>query len=380
VSRSDIIVTGNGDRDSSAEVRLIPGAPEAQGVEAAAANAKRPSPWYWILAGGLAAVLLYYSLRGVEWGRVWRIMLGARWQYLAAGTSITVINFFVRSIRWRVLLNARGHFRVGTVFWATMVGYMGNSFLPARAGEVVRSFIISDQSALSRTYVLTTALTERLMDAIALVLCGSVVLLQVSPKPAWMDQVGRTTAVIAALGALAVAVLPHAEGLIQKLLQRMPLPGAIRDRLLGFAGQILLGLRAFHHAGRLLSFTLLTALIWAGDAVANIVASRAFDIHMTFPVALLLLAGMGLGSALPATPGYVGIYQFAAVTILPPFGIDRNAALAFIIVAQAVGYAVVLVLGLLGLYRIRRGKTQARTENQSELRSDGQARRLIPPG
>jgi uncharacterized protein (TIRG00374 family) len=342
------------------EVLLIPGAPEAQTVEVnAAEGGTRPSPWYWILAGGLAAVLLYYALRGVEWRRVWQIVLGARWQYLAAGAAMSVINYFVRSIRWRVLLNARGHFRVGTVFWATMAGYMGNSFLPARAGEVVRSFIISDQSALSKTYVLTTALTERLMDAIALVLCGSVVLLQVSPKPAWMDQVGRSTAVIAALGALMVVVLPHAEGLIQKVLRRTPLPGGMRDRLLGFAGQILLGLRVFHHAGRLLSFTLLTVLIWVMDAVSTMVASRGFEIHMTFPVALLLLAGMGLGSALPATPGYVGIYQFAAVTILPPFGIDRNAALAYILVAQALGYAVVLVLGLLGLYRIR-GARKAR--------------------
>jgi uncharacterized membrane protein YbhN (UPF0104 family) len=133
----------------------------------------------------------------------------------------------------------------------------------------------------------------------------------------------------------------------------MPLPGAVRDRLVGFGEQILSGLRVFHHAGRLLSFTLLTALIWTIDGVGTMVCARAFDIHMTFPVALLLLAGMGLGSALPATPGYVGIYQFAAVTILPPFGIDRNAALAFIIVVQALGYAVVLVLGLLGLYRIR---------------------------
>ena len=83
------------------------------------------------------------------------------------------------------------------------------------------------------------------------------------------------------------------------------------------------------------------------------VAARAFDIHLTFSVALLLLAGLGLGSALPATPGYVGIYQFVAVTVLPPFGIDRNAALAFILVAQALGYAVILVLGLFGLYRIR---------------------------
>jgi uncharacterized protein (TIRG00374 family) len=331
-------------------------------VEAHAADGgKRPSPWYWILAGGLAAILLYYALRGVEWLRVWQTILGARWQYLAAGIALSVVNYFVRSMRWRVLLNARGHFRVGTVFWATMAGYMGNSFLPARAGEVVRSFIISDQSALSRTYVLTTALTERLMDAIALVLCGSVVLLQVSPKPAWMDQVGRTTAVVATLGAVMVAVLPHAEGLIEKLLRWLPLPGKMRDRLVGFAEQILLGLRVFHDAGRLLSFTLLTAMIWAMDAVGTMVMSRGFGIHMTFPVAMLLLAGMGLGSALPATPGYVGIYQFAAVTILPPFGIDRNAALAYIIVAQALGYVVVLVLGLLGLYRIRAASRAAST-------------------
>lgn len=335
-------------------VLLIPGAPEAHTTEVhAPETGTRISPWYWIVAGGLAAVLLYYALRGVEWRRVWQIMAVARWQYLAGGTGISVVNYFVRSMRWRVLLNARGHFRVCTVFWATMAGYMGNSFLPARAGEVVRSFVISDQSALSKTYVLTTALTERLMDAIALVLCGSVVLLRVNPKPAWMDQVGRTTATVAALGALMVVVLPHAEAMIQKVLRLMPLPGAIRGRLLGLAEQILLGLRVFHHAGRLLSFTFLTALIWVMDALGNMVASRAFDIHMTFPVAMLLLAGMGLGSALPATPGYVGIYQFAAVTILPPFGIDRNAALAYIIVAQALGYAVVLVLGLLGLYRLR---------------------------
>ena len=308
----------------------------------------------------MAAVLLYYALRGVEWRRVWQIVLGARWRYLAAGIGISVANYFVRSMRWRVLLNARGHFRVGTVFWATMAGYMGNSFLPARAGEVVRSFLISGQSALSRTYVLTTALSERLMDAIALVLCGSVVLLRVSPKPAWMDRVGRTTAALAALGALMVVVLPHAEGLIQDLLRRMPLRGVTRDRLLGFAGQILSGIRVFHHAGRLLAFTLFTALIWVLDAVATMVASRAFDIHMTFPVAMLLVAGMGLGSALPATPGYVGIYQYVAVTILPPFGIDRNAALAYIIVAQALAYAVVLVLGCLGLYRIRAPGRRAR--------------------
>jgi uncharacterized protein (TIRG00374 family) len=334
---------------------VTPPVAEAQtGDTGAPQNASRPSLRYWILAGALAAILLYYSLRGIEWRRVWQTMLGAQWQYLALFAAIQIGNYLVRSLRWRVLLNARGRFPVGTVFWATMAGYMGNNLLPGRAGEVVRSLIISRQSGLTRTYVLTTALTERLMDAIALVLFGSVVLLRVSPKPAWMDQVGRSTALIAAFGALLVVVLPHTEGIIRNLLHRFPLPHAIRDRLLAFAEQILLGLRVFHHAGRLVSFTLFTILIWTVDAFASIVGAAAFGIHLTFPVAVLLLAGMGLGSALPATPGYVGIYQFVAVTVLPPFGIDRNAALAYVIVGQVVGYLIVLVFGLLGLAHIRR--------------------------
>ena len=129
---------------------------------------------------------------------------------------------------------------------------------------------------------------------------------------------------------------------------------------MALVGQILLGMGTLHHAGRLFTFLLLTALIWTGDTVGMMIAARAFDIHMSFPVSLLLVAGLGLASALPATPGYVGIYQFAAVTILPPFGIDRNAALAYIIVVQAIAYVVVLVLGLAGLYRLRRGSPRKR--------------------
>ena len=63
-------------------------------------------------------------------------------------------------------------------------------------------------------------------------------------------------------------------------------------------------------------------------------------------MAMLLLTGLGLGSALPSTPGYVGIYQFVAVTVLAPLGIAKATALAFILLVQAMGYVVTLLLGL----------------------------------
>ena len=135
-------------------------------------------------------------------------------------------------MRWRILLNAEAQFDVMTVFWATMAGYLGNAFLPARAGELVRTFAISSRSHLTRTYVLTTALAERMMDAIALVLWSSFILMGVHPKPAWLDHASRTAAIFAGIGLLAVIVLPHTGNLCEAVIVRLPLPGGLRKVLL----------------------------------------------------------------------------------------------------------------------------------------------------
>lgn len=315
---------------------------------------------WWVLSFLVSGVLLYYSLRGVDWAGVWRTIAGAEWQYLACAAAITSGSFFLRALRWRILLNAEGSFGIGTVFWANMAGYLGNNFLPARAGELLRSVLISSRSNLSKTYVLTTALSERLMDVIALVLGASLVLLTVDPKPRWMEDLSRTMAIVATIGAAAIMVLPHTGTLSERILARIPMPAGLRNRLMKLAEQILLGMRAFHDWSRFAGFVCLTLAIWAVDSAAAIIAARGLGLHFSFGVALLLLTGMGLGSALPSTPGYVGVYQFVAVTILTPFGITRDAALAYILVVQVSGYVVVTLFGLTGLYRLQSGSLRLR--------------------
>ena len=309
-------------------------------------------------------MLLYYSLRGVDWAAVWTTIIHARWQFLVCSGLITCCAFFVRSLRWRILLNTDAHFDVSTVFVATMAGYLGNSFLPARAGEFVRTYIISSRSSLTKMYVLTTALSERMVDAIVLVLASSVVLLGVNPKPGWLGDVSRTTAVIAGIGLLTIAIMPHTGDLVERLLRRIPMPGGLRDRLLGFAAQILLGLKTFHSPARLAGYAFCTVVIWSLDCVTAVVAARALDLHLPLSVGLLLITGMGLGSALPSTPGYVGIYQFVTVSVLTPFGVSHDSALAFSLVSQAMSYLVVLVVGLPCLYRIKDWRKALPARNQ----------------
>jgi uncharacterized membrane protein YbhN (UPF0104 family) len=280
------------------------------------------------------------------------IIAGARWRFIAAALATVVFSLFCRSFRWRILLNAEAHFSVGTVFWANMAGYLGNNFLPARAGEFIRSFLISRRSSLSKAYVLTTAFGERLMDVIALVLASSLVLLGLDRKPGWMTDLSRTMAIVAGAGAAAIAVLPHTGGLLERILGRMPLPAGVRNFLKRLTAQVLQGLRAFHDWGRFAGFVFMTVVIWLSDSLGVICGARALGFSVSLPVAVLLLTGLGLGSALPSTPGYVGIYQFVAVSVLPLFGISRDGALAYILVAQALGYVAVVALGVPGLYKL----------------------------
>jgi uncharacterized protein (TIRG00374 family) len=180
-----------------------------------------------------------------------------------------------------------------------------------------------------------------------------VVLMGVHPKPEWLDRLSRTLAIGAGAGLLAVIVIPHTGNLCEAVIQRLPMPAALRPKLLKLVEQILLGLRTFHNLRRFLSFAAYTMVVWTLDAMTVIAVARGLNLHISFSVAALLICGMGLGSALPATPGYVGIYQFVAVSVLTPFGVPKDAALALILVMQALGYVVVIAFGLPGLYRFK---------------------------
>jgi len=308
---------------------------------------------WWALAVGLALVLLRYSLRGIDWSRVGSILAGADPLRLALAMAIGTTTLFLRACRWRVLLNAEGKVSVTAAFLATAAGYFGNNFLPARAGELVRTYFVSSSSRLEIPYVLATALAERATDALVLVGIALAVLLTGDVRPAWLASAAKPVATIAIAAAIGIAVLPFFASAVEPIVGRLPIRPSWRARLGAIVHQGLSGLRAFHHPGRLAAFFGLTAVIWTGDAVSTLVAASALGLRMTFPAAFLLLASLGLSSALPSTPGYVGIFQFVAVTVLVPFGLSRTDAIAYILMAQALNYVIIAAWGSVAIARYR---------------------------
>jgi hypothetical protein len=121
-------------------------------------------------------------------------------------------------------------------------------------------------------------------------------------------------------------------------------------------------LGAFQKPFQAAGFISLTILIWILDAFGCTIIGYAFRLAITIPQAMLFLAALGLSSSLPSTPGYLGLFQFVAVTILPLFRFSRSEALVFILVIQMMNYLIVLCLGCWGLWRLGLSVKEVRRE------------------
>ena len=313
---------------------------------------------YWIISISLASGLLYWSLRGIEWAQVGRTLSRAHPSDISICACLITGALFLRAVRWRVLLRAEGNVSVPDAYWATAAGYFGNNFLPARAGEIVRTVMISARANLGKAFVLTTALSERMVDAITLVVISACVLFAIPEKPKWLADASLPFAIIGFGGVVAIAVLPYLEGFCLRVTKSLPFPVTFRTKLEHVTMQILLGVRSFHDFQRLFRFLGFTVVIWLSDALCTVICARALDLTIPLPIAFLLITGLGLGSALPSTPGYVGVYQFVAVSVLSPFGYSRNDSIAYILLYQALSYVVIGIWGSFALWRSRGYRTE----------------------
>jgi uncharacterized membrane protein YbhN (UPF0104 family) len=99
-----------------------------------------------------------------------------------------------------------------------------------------------------------------------------------------------------------------------------------------------------------LSTSLLSMAVWTIEWAAYYAVASAFDLGLSSidlaAACAFLLVVVNLGIMLPAAPGYVGTFQFFAVSSLGVWGIPKEPALAVAIVAHLAQYVLVTAIGL----------------------------------
>lgn len=237
------------------------------------------------------------------------------------------------------------------------VGYMGNNVLPARGGELLRTFLLGGRAKATKRTILGTILAERVLDAVALGVILVVLaagLLERLPKP-------NETLVLAGVGVLillvlgaAIAFLRYRERLIFVLRALAPV-AAPSKQLLSRFGFVLL---------------VVSLLIWCVEASVYMAVGHAVDITLSLRDGLAVVAFTNAAALIPAAPGYIGTYDAAVIFAVGAVSTAaKSTILSYLLLLRFVLFIPITVVGLVllvarygGVSRIRAARAEASAE------------------
>jgi glycosyltransferase 2 family protein len=299
------------------------------------------------ISGASLALLLW----NIEWGEFWAAMATADYRWLIPSLLSVLVALWLKVPKWRWLLAPVGYTSRRNVLYCMSVGYLVNTVLPGRLGELARTYLLARLERLSPVAVLSTVAVDRILDVVALSLLLAIVL-PMADLPGWVTQSGLVVGA-AGLSLLVLCMIlarPRGQAIFLKLLGALPaFPG--KAAVQGWSGALMLGLEGLRGAKGVLRIFGVTAVIWIITVSTFYFAMLAFHIQAPIWAAALALAMTNLGMVVPSSPGYIGVFHGLVVLALGAFGVGIELALGFAVVVHLIG---ILPVGLLGVYALWR--------------------------
>jgi uncharacterized protein (TIRG00374 family) len=271
------------------------------------------------LSLALLAVCLYAAITGVR---------GLRWSVIVRGAGIET------SYRQMVELVA--------------IGYMGNTVLPLRGGEVLRVLMLARETGAGYPRVIGTIVPERLLDLAAL----TAVFVPLTAIGVAGSPIGDAPAYIGAglvvLGAVALFVYLRLRvaGRLTTFADRVrPLTGATRE-LLNRRGAALF---------------LLSVGVWIAEARVFFLVAHALKLDIALVESLYVVIAASFVSLIPAGPGFAGTFDGAVLFALKALNISGGAALGCVVLYRLVIFGPITATGLVLLVRRHGGLRMLRS-------------------
>src|SRR5438552_2836842 len=209
--------------------------------------------WQFWLGIAISIFFLWIALRSLKLSDVWSALKTANYWWLIPGVAVYFVAVWARAWRWHYLLRPLKSISTQAMFPIVAIGYMGNNIYPARAGEVLRAYVLRRRAGVPVSASLATIVVERIFDGVVMLMfiffnLGALARLTGNSGLAGSIQTAAlwgTAAFAAALLAfLAAALFPHQSlGLYHRLVAPR-LPEKIRARVTGILESFWSGLEA----------------------------------------------------------------------------------------------------------------------------------------
>ncbi len=353
------------------------------------------------IAGILISIICSWLFaRKIEWSHLSEALREANYIYIIPTIIIMFISHYFRAIRWSTLIAPIKKVSVLNLFSATMIGFMANSVLPARIGEVIRPVMIARKENIKITTSFATVVMERIFDVLSIIVFASLLFFFLpsetsqdkrvsminhaeastevvktkdingnsrahssavnkesqTDSPNLIKQLKKWSVIMALFGILAITTLfllsiyPQKAGaILEKML--FLFPHHLKDKLVNLLHSFISGLQVFDNKKQLIWIGVLSLIIWFFNAAPIYVLCYAFDIKLSFAGACFVMVCIALAVALPQAPGYIGVFHIAVQKTLDVFGVGLSSAQSFAIILWGLSIIPVTIVGLLFLWR-----------------------------
>jgi len=303
--------------------------------------------WQFWLGAGISALCLTIALRNLHLGDVWLVLRSARYGWIIPGVVVYFFGVWARTWRWDYLLRPMKRVPLRRLFPVVVIGYMGNNVYPARAGEVIRAYVLRQREGVSISASLATVVVERVFDGLVMLIFVFVAL-PFTPMPAWLQWMVIAASILF-FGALAVFMVlatkvEWAEAAYGWAIDRV-VPLRFRQPVRGFADRFMTGLHSLRSGRGVLMIFATSIVIWLAETVKYWFVMHAFDFSVPFWVLMLMNGIVNLATTFPSAPGYVGTFDAPGIEILSIFGVGRSLAASYTLILHAALWLPITLLG-----------------------------------
>lgn len=348
----------------------------------------------------ISIICSWLFARKIEWSQLSVALKEAEYVYIIPTIILIFVSYYFRAVRWSVLIAPIKKVSVLNLFSATMIGFMANSVMPARIGEIIKPIIVAKKEKIKVTASFATVVMERIFDLLSIIVFASLLFFflpaetlqdksvsminhaEVSTEvvkakyvneklgvplsvvneeseaeaPNIIIQLKKWSIVMALFVILAITSLFLLSTYPQKsanFLEKLAFfaPHHLKAKLVSYLHSFISGLLILDNKKHMIWIGILSLIIWLLNAASVYVLCYSFNIGLSFAGACFVIVCLALAVALPQAPGFIGVFHIATQKSLDVFGVGLSSAQSFAIILWALSIIPITIVGLLFLWR-----------------------------
>jgi uncharacterized protein (TIRG00374 family) len=339
----------------------------------------------FIILVAFAVFIFWFFGRNLDWQEVIVSLRKADPWWLLGAAAIISLGYFLRSIRWQVLLSPITPTSLRDLFATTTVGYTA-MFLIGRAGEIVRPMWLPmlDRRVRPSAAVVSIGM-ERVFDLASLISFFSVSLIWFQTRAGHEAEYASIRLVgnimLAAVVFFIVFLVIYQWksepiiGWFERLIDRKFIPARLRSIILGLMRQLATSLTVLRSWREILWVSFWTVALWLSISLPTWMVLKAFGLELSFVDSIFVMGVASMGSLVPTPGGAAGAFHAATAGALLLLGVQQDMAAAVSIIMHLVYFAPAIVFGLYYLFHgdisFERFRSLLSSENaEREIESD----------